>query len=96
MQAQADILSVAGIAMLSAIIALLALRLRSARRASKIDQGRAAAILKAAVDGIITIDEDGLIEKLQSRLRTPVRLPCRRGPGPDCPVADAGTLSLRA
>jgi PAS domain-containing protein len=51
-----------GIAMLGGLSALLALRLSSLRRASRIDQGKTTAILAAAVDGIITIDEHGLIK----------------------------------
>jgi two-component system, LuxR family, sensor kinase FixL len=51
-----------GIAMLSGVIALLAVSLWSSRRALSIDQGKATAILAAAVDAIITIDEHGLIE----------------------------------
>src|SRR5512132_2440701 len=62
MQAQAYTVAVVGIAMLSGMITLVAWRLWSSRRASRIDQGKATAILAAAVDGIITIDEHGLIE----------------------------------
>jgi two-component system, sensor histidine kinase len=62
MQAQAYTVAVVGVAMLSGMITLLAWRLWSARRASGIDQGKTTAILAAAVDGIITIDEHGLIE----------------------------------
>ena len=62
MEIQAYIAALVGIAVLSGVIVFLALRLRSSRRALRIGQGRAAAILDAAVDGIITIDEDGLIE----------------------------------
>jgi PAS domain S-box-containing protein len=62
MEMQAYIAALVGIAVLSGVIVFLALRLRSSRRALRIGQGRAAAILDAAVDGIITIDGDGLIE----------------------------------
>jgi PAS domain S-box-containing protein len=62
MEMQAYIAALVGIAVLSGVIVFLALRLRSSQRALRIGQGRAAAILDAAVDGIITIDEDGLIE----------------------------------
>jgi two-component system, sensor histidine kinase len=62
MEMQAYIAALVGIAILSGAIVFLALRLRSSRRALRIGQGRAAAILDAAVDGIITIDENGLIE----------------------------------
>jgi hypothetical protein len=62
MQAQAYTVAVVGVAMLSGMITLLAWRLWSARRASGIDQGKTTAILAAAVDGIITIDEHGLIK----------------------------------
>ena len=94
MEIQAYIAALVGIAVLSGVIVFLALRLRSSQRALRIGQGRAAAILDAAVDGIITIDEDGLIESFNRR-RTSVRLSCGRGPGPECPTADAGTVSLR-
>jgi two-component system sensor kinase FixL len=62
MKAQVYIAAAVGIVLLSGLIALLLLRLRSSRLALTIDQGKAAAILGAAVDGIITIDEHGVIE----------------------------------
>jgi PAS domain S-box-containing protein len=54
--------AVIGIVISSAIIALLALRLWSSRRSLRIAHGKTGAILAAAVDGIITIDEHGLIK----------------------------------
>lgn len=53
------IVAVAGIVVLAALVTLLALRLRWTRRAVRADEGITAAIVSAAVDGIITIDERG-------------------------------------
>jgi PAS domain S-box-containing protein len=62
LQAYAVPVAVVAFTALSGMIALLALRLRSSRRTSTIDHCKTTAILAAAVDGIITIDEHGLIE----------------------------------
>jgi PAS domain S-box-containing protein len=60
-QAQALLLAIIGIAILSVVVALLALRVWSLRRALRIAHAKTTAILGAAVDGIITIDQRGAI-----------------------------------
>jgi two-component system, sensor histidine kinase len=62
MEIHAYTVALFGIVMLGGLSTLLALRLRSSRRASTIAQNKSTAILAAAVDGIITIDEHGLIK----------------------------------
>lgn len=61
MQAQVYSLALAAIVTLIAAIAVIAWLFWSARQALKIANGNTAAILAAAVDGIITIDQQGSI-----------------------------------
>ncbi len=59
-------LAIAVAILLAASWLALYLRLRSERRACRLAEGRASAILDAAVDGVVTIDENGLIEAFNS------------------------------
>lgn len=62
MEGQAYIIAAVGIALLGGLGVLLTASLWSSRRALKAAHGKTTAILAATVDGIITIDEHGLIE----------------------------------
>ncbi|MBI1206222.1 MAG: PAS domain S-box protein [Azospirillum sp.] len=61
MNGQVQVAVLVGVALLSGVSGYLALRMGALRRALRIDRGTTAAILRAAVDGIVTIDEQGLI-----------------------------------
>jgi len=59
-----DMLALIGITILAGLAVVLAVSLWASRRALRMANGRTTEILAAAVDGMITIDERGIVESL--------------------------------